>query len=55
MALTAALLPKGRRITDFISLGVIARTFPPSKAHRVLATCGKASLRERDLPAHVVV
>ena len=55
MARTAALLPKGSRITDFISLGVIARTFPVSKVHRVLATCGKASQRERDLPAHVVV
>ena len=28
MARTVATLPKGSRITDFISLGVIAKTFP---------------------------
>ena len=31
MARTVATLPKGSRITDFISLGVIAKTFPVSK------------------------
>lgn len=28
MARTIAELPKGNRITDFISLGVVAKTFP---------------------------
>ena len=55
MARTTAALPKGNRITDFISLGVIARTFPASKVREVLAATDKASVRERDLPAHVVV
>jgi hypothetical protein len=55
MARTAAKLPAGSRITDFISLGVIAKTFPISKVEEVVAACGKTSIRQRDLPAHVVV
>jgi Insertion element 4 transposase N-terminal/Transposase DDE domain len=55
MARTAAGLPAGRRITDFISLGVIAKTFPLAKVHEVLAETGKASVRQRELPAHVMV
>jgi hypothetical protein len=55
MARTAAALPSGRRITDFISLGVIAKTFPIAAVRRVLAETGKTSLRQRDLPAHVMV
>ena len=55
MARTLAALPEGSRITDYISLGVITKTFPLKKVHAVLAATGKASLRERDLPAHVVV
>lgn len=55
MARTIATLPEGSRITDYISLGVIAKTFPVSKVHEVLAMTGKTSERERDLPAHVVV
>jgi hypothetical protein len=55
MARTLAALPEGSRITDYISLGVITKTFPLKRVHAVLAATGKASLRERDLPAHVVV
>jgi hypothetical protein len=55
MARTVAALPVGSRITDYISLGVIAKTFPVSKIHSVLAATGTASIRQRDLPAHVVV
>jgi Insertion element 4 transposase N-terminal/Transposase DDE domain len=55
MARTVAALPAGARITDYISLGVIAKTFPLTTVRAVLAASGKASLRERDLPAHVVV
>jgi hypothetical protein len=55
MARTLATLPEGSRITDYISLGVIANTFPLKRVRSVLAATGKASLRERDLPAHVVV
>lgn len=55
MARTVAELPSGPRITDHISLGVIARTFPLSKVRSALAATGKASVRQRDLPAQVVV
>jgi hypothetical protein len=55
MARTAATLPSGRRTTDFISLGVIAKTFPIAKVHQILAETGKASVRQRELPAHVMV
>ena len=55
MARTIAALPKGSRITDYISLGVIAKTFPLDKIRAVLVATGTASVRERDLPAHVVV
>src|SRR3989442_13909975 len=55
MARTVGSLREGSRITDYISLGVIAKTFPVSKIHSVLAATGTASVRQRDLPAHVVV
>ena len=55
MARTVATLPAGSRITDYISLGVIARFFPSEKIHEVLKQTNRASVRERDLPAHVVV
>jgi hypothetical protein len=55
MARTLATLPAGSRITDYISLGVITKTFPLSKVRFVLAETNKASIRQRDLPAHVVV
>jgi len=55
MARTVAELPAGSRITDYISLGVIAKYFPVEKIHNVLKQTNRASIRERDLPAHVVV
>ena len=55
MARTVATLPAGSRITDYVSLGVIAKTLPPRKVRSVLEATGKASIRQRDLPAHVVV
>jgi hypothetical protein len=55
MSRTVASLPSGSRITDYISLGVMARTFPLEKVKSVLAITGRSSMRERDLPAHVVV
>lgn len=55
MARTVAALPEGTRITDYISLGVITKTFPMTTVRSVLAAHEKASVRQRDLPAHVVV
>ena len=50
MARTLAELPKGSRISDYISLGVIAETFPLERIQAVLAATGKAGKRQRDLP-----
>ncbi len=55
MARTAARLTDGSRITDYISLGVVAKTFPRAAVADVLRRTGKMSARQRDLPAHVVV
>jgi hypothetical protein len=55
MARAPAGLPAGTRLSDHISLGVLAKTFPLERVQRVLADTGKASERERDLPAHVMV
>jgi hypothetical protein len=55
MARTVASLPAGSRITDYISLGVVAKTFPRETVQAVLAATGTASRRQRDLPAHVVI
>ncbi len=55
MARTAARLTEGSRITDYISLGVVAKTFPKDRVEAVLQRTGKTSARQRDLPAHVVV
>jgi hypothetical protein len=55
VARTVAELPPGARITDYISLGVITKTFPLSSIGPVLSSTGTASVRQRDLPAQVVV
>ena len=55
MARAIAGLPAGSRITDHISLGVIAKTFPPAKVRAALAATAKESIRKRDLPAHAMV
>jgi hypothetical protein len=55
MSRTVASLPSGSRITDYISLGVVAKTFPLEKVRASLAASAKESVRQRDLPAHVVV
>ena len=55
MAGVATGLPAGIRLSDHISLGVIARAVPPEQVRQVLAETGKASERERDLPAPVMV
>jgi hypothetical protein len=55
MARTSAGFPAGTRLTDHISLGVLARAVPRDQVRQVLAETGKASERERDLPAQVMV
>src|SRR5215212_242800 len=55
MAGVPAGLPAGVCLSDHISLGVIARAVPPDRVRQVVAETGKASERERDLPAQVMV
>ncbi len=55
MARAIAELPKGSRITDYISVGVVSKTFPLEKVNAILQSTGKTSQRQRDLPAHVVI
>jgi hypothetical protein len=55
MAGVPAGLPAGIRLSDHISLGVVARAVPPERVREVLAETGKTSERERDLPAQVMV
>src|ERR687885_830676 len=55
MAGAPAGLPAGVRLSDHISLGVLARAVPPDRVREVLAETGRASERERDLPAQVMV
>ena len=45
MARTVASLPAGSRVTDYISLGVIAKFFPLEKVREVLAETKRASAR----------
>jgi Insertion element 4 transposase N-terminal/Transposase DDE domain len=55
MAGVPAGLPAGVRLSDHISLGVIARAVPPERVRQILIETGRASERERDLPAPVMV
>jgi len=55
MARTLARLTDGSRITDYISLGVVAKVFPRPLVEDILGRTGKASERQRDLPAHVAM
>src|SRR5918997_6336757 len=55
MARAPAGLPAGIRLSDHISLGVIAKTFPLEEVRQVLIETERMSARERDLPAHVMV
>ena len=55
MARTAATIPAGMRLTDHISLGVLAAQFPRELVDQVLFETESANARERALPAHVMV
>lgn len=54
MARTVAGLPEGPRLTNHISLGVIAKTFPVTPVKEVLRKHGRTG-RRRDLPPQVMV
>ena len=55
MARTVAALRGGPRVTDYISLGVLTKTFPMAQVKNLLGELGRASQRQRELPAQVVV
>jgi len=55
MARTVASLPAGSRATGYISLGVITKFVPLVKVRLVLSETNRSSVRQRDLPAHVIV
>src|ERR687885_2274925 len=55
MARHVAALPKGTRISDFVSLGVLTSTVPAALIDAVLAETGRQSRRYRQLPARLVV
>jgi hypothetical protein len=55
MAPTVAQIPAGPRIGDYVSLGVLSRTFSASAIDHVLTETGKQSVRKRDLPARIIV
>lgn len=55
MARTVATLPGGPRLSDHLSIGVLAHVFPRSAVQASLAACGRTSQRRRDLPAEVMV
>ena len=55
MARTSAGVPGGTRIADYISLGVITRTFPLATIQAVLRDTERTSIRQRDLPTHITV
>src|SRR4028119_49773 len=48
-------LGSGIRINDLISLGALTAHVSMAEVHQVLAETGRASERQRDLPAHVMV
>ena len=55
MAGKAACLPKGTRISDYVTLGVLTATVPGELIDAVLSDTGKQSRRYRQLPARLVV
>lgn len=40
-----------RRLADVVSVGLLARVFPPEVVDRVIAECGRTEQRRRSLPA----
>src|ERR1700716_149871 len=55
MARTVAGLPKGARVSDFVTLGVLTATVPASLIDAVLSDTDRNSIRRRALPARLVV
>ena len=54
MARTQAVLPGGARLSDYLSVGVIAQIFPLPAVRAALDECSRRSQRQRSLPAEVM-
>lgn len=55
MARTVAGLPEGTRLSDYITLGVLAEKISGEAVRDVLRAEGRESERQCQLPAHVMV
>ena len=55
MARTPASLPGGARLSDYLSVSVIARVYPREAVRAALRSCGRESVRRRALPAEVMM
>jgi hypothetical protein len=55
MSRSVAGLPAGSRLSDYISLGAVAKAVPLEAVRSALSETGRESERVRDLPAHVMV
>jgi hypothetical protein len=55
MARTAEVLPEGTRVSDFVTIGVVAKKIPERVVLKVLREEERASQRMRKLPARAVV
>ena len=55
MSRTQAVLPGGPRLSDYLSIGVIAQVYPIAAVREALASCGRGSRRRRDLPAEAMM
>ena len=55
MARTAAAFAGGTRLSDYLSVSVIARAYPREAVRAALRSLGRESRRRRDLPAEVMV
>ena len=55
MARTQAVLPVGARLSDHLSVGVIAQVFPLPAVRAALDECSRRNERQRSLPAEVMV
>ena len=55
MARTSASLPGGLRLSDYLSVGVIARVFPRDAVREALRRTERESVRQRALPADVMM
>ena len=55
MARSAMTMSSGDRITEHLSVGILARSYPRERIRKVLQELGLQSKRVRDLPAEVLV